>query len=296
MSHPLAQIEAAELQGLTRVADRMLAGSPLLAPGSRCHRRRAGSGLEFRDFRDLAPGDDPRNVDWRASARSSIPQVRRHYEDRAADWILCLDRSASMTVGGGRKWHLALQLAAAFAYLLLDLEHRVGLVVFSGQVDDMRRPGRGRSAYALLLRRLYALEPLATGGGSRPVACLAHIPPGSQVLVLSDFLRSDGMLPDLQRLLQTADQVRALQILDAADAAAPAAGPCSLHDIESAASMPAVLDEAAALAVRERLEGWRLGLARDCRKRGIAFTTGFTGSDWKTVVMAHLIGREAPLA
>ena len=159
MTHPLALVDSTELKGLTRAADRLLVGSPLLAPGSRCHRRRAGSGLEFRDFRDFAPGDDPRNIDWRASARSSVAQIRRHYDDRAADWVLCLDRSASMTVGARRKWHLALQLAAAFAYLLLDLDHRVGLVVFSDQVDDMRRPGRGRSAYAQLLRRLYAAEP-----------------------------------------------------------------------------------------------------------------------------------------
>lgn len=296
MTHPLTQIDGTELQGLTRVADRMLAGSPLLAPGSRCHRRRAGSGLEFRDFRDFAPGDDPRNIDWRASARSTVPQLRRHYEDRAADWILCLDRSASMTVGGRRKWHLALQLAAALAYLLLDLEHRVGLVVFSGQVDDMRRPGRGRSAYAQLLRLLYALEPVSAGGASRLVACLPHIPPGSQVLVLSDFLAADGMLPDLHRLLQTADQVRALQILDAADSAAPAAGPCHLQDIESGGWLPTVLDEHTVQSVRMRLDHWRVRLARNCHNRGIAFTTSFTTSDWKMALMAHLTGREASLA
>jgi len=296
MTHPLAQIGGAELQGLARVADRMLAGSPLLAPGNRCHRRRAGSGLEFRDFLDFAPGDDPRNIDWRASARSSVPQVRSHYDDRAADWILCLDRSASMTIGGGRKWHLALQLAAALAYLLLDLEHRVGLVVFSGQVDDMRRPGRGRSAYAQLLRLLYALEPVSGGGASRLAACLPHIPPGSQVLVLSDFLTPDGMLPELHRLLQTADQVRGLQILDAADTALPATGPCNLQDIESYVRLATELDEHAAQAVRERLDRWRTRLARNCHDRGIAFTSSFTSSEWKMALIAHLTGRESSLA
>ena len=296
MTHPLRQIDAAELQALARVADRMLAGSPLLAPGSRCHRRRAGSGLEFRDFRDFTPGDDPRGIDWRATARSSTPQIRRHYDERAADWILCLDRSASMTVGDSRKWNLALQLAAALAYLLLDLEHRVGLVVFSTRVDDMRRPGRGRSAYSLLLRSLYALEPVETGGASRLLTCLPHITPGSQVLVLSDFLAEDGMLPDLQRMLQTADDVRALQIVDTADATAPATGPCSLQDIESGDRLPTVLDGQSTLTARERLEHWRTRLARDCRDRGIAFTSSFAATDWKAALMAHLTGRESGLA
>ncbi|MCG6965462.1 MAG: DUF58 domain-containing protein [Chromatiaceae bacterium] len=296
MTHPLALVDSTELKGLTRAADRLLVGSPLLAPGSRCHRRRAGSGLEFRDFRDFAPGDDPRNIDWRASARSSVAQIRRHYDDRAADWVLCLDRSASMTVGARRKWHLALQLAAAFAYLLLDLDHRVGLVVFSDQVDDMRRPGRGRSAYAQLLRRLYAAEPVHAGGASRLLSCLPHIPPGAQVLVLSDFLAADGMLPDLHQFTQTADRVRALQILDAADAAPPGSGACMLQDIETRATLPALLDPDLSDAARARLDSWRARLAGNCRNRGIAFTSCSAASDWKSALMAHLTGREAALA
>lgn len=291
VNHPLDQLDAADLNGISRAVERMLAGSPLLAPGSRQHRRHAGSGLEFRDFRDFVPGDDPRSIDWRASARGTIPQVRRYYDDRSTDWMLCLDRSASMATAGGGKWHLALQLAAAFAYLLLDLEHRVGLVVFSEQVDELCRPGRGRAAFAHLLRQLYAVQASHGGSASRLASCIPHVPAGSQVLLLSDMLASDAMLPDLDRLSLRADGVRVLQLADPADCRADGAGQVTLTDIERGGSLSAWLDEALRERVAKAFSEWQAGLAAGCRQRGIAFSSSSVGDDWKSALLAHLSHR-----
>ena len=116
---------------MTRVADRLLNTQHLLAPGHRSSQRRAGSGIEFLDHREFTPGDDPRRIDWRATARHRHPQVRRYCDEAAADWYIAVDCSASMMFGQAEKWALAVQCAAAMAYLLIHLDNRVALLLFS---------------------------------------------------------------------------------------------------------------------------------------------------------------------
>ena len=123
--HPLAALDEAELASLARVADRLLENRHLLAPGQRSNRSRSGFGIEFLDRREYSPGDDIRALDWRASARSRHPLVRRYCDEASSDWFILLDCSSSMAFGRGEKWTLALQCAAAMAYLLIHLGNRV---------------------------------------------------------------------------------------------------------------------------------------------------------------------------
>ena len=117
--HPLELLNEAELGSLARVVDRLLNTRHLLAPGQRTNRLRPGFGVEFLDHREYSPGDDIRAVDWRSSARSRHPQIRRYSDEAASDWCILLDCSSSMAFGRNRKWSLAVQCAAAMAYRLV---------------------------------------------------------------------------------------------------------------------------------------------------------------------------------
>lgn len=55
-----------------------------------------GQGLDFDDFREYMPGDDPRFIDWKVTARMRSPYVRRFREEREQAVILAVDVSGSM--------------------------------------------------------------------------------------------------------------------------------------------------------------------------------------------------------
>jgi len=282
----LAALTEAELERLARVAERLLAGRTRLLPGPHAVRRRAGSGGEFLDHRPYLPGDELRAVDWRASLRSRELQVRRYQDEAAGDWFICLDRSASMSGFDGAKWALALQLAAAWAYLLLHLDHRVGVLTFSSRVDGLCPPGRGHEQYGRVLRWLHTVVPRPQGGSSMLGACAAVVGRHAAVLVLSDFLCPDGMQAGLAGL--AGRELHAVQILAATELPPPGEAPVTLQDVETGQRLnlyPGPNERALAAAALRRLQD---NLAGYCRRQGIAFTPCDTRQHWREIVLDQL--------
>jgi uncharacterized protein (DUF58 family) len=291
LNHPLDDLREAELARLARVADPLLAGRPLLSAGHRPHRLRPGQGYEFLDHQEYVPGDDLRNLDWRASARSRRPQLRRHRDEQTAAWHLCLDCSASMTLPDAGKWRLAVQLGAAFGYLLLHLGHRVGLLGFDRDCRLLLAPGCGRAHYARLLQTLRTLAPLAEGGSSDPAACAPRLAPRNPVLVISDLLAGEDLRPALRRLAATGRDLQLLHLIAAGDHALP--GPdtaLELRDIESGARRSVAVNAHTRLAVEDAFRQWREALLRHCAAHDIRYTACATDQPWKEVLLRHLQG------
>ena len=111
-----------------------------------------GQGVELLDLRAFSPGDDVRNVDWRASARRGELQVRRFMAESGGDWNICIDVSSSMSFGD--KWLRTRQLAAAAIYALLYTGHRVALLLFSSEVEGYCPYARGRRQFARLVEAM----------------------------------------------------------------------------------------------------------------------------------------------
>jgi uncharacterized protein (DUF58 family) len=285
LNEPLAGLAEADLERLARVAERWLGGRATVSGGQRAARR-PGSGSEFLDYRRYVAGDDLRRLDWRVSLRCRQPQVRRYQDEAASDWYLCLDRSASMRLPDPTKWGLAVQVAAAWAYLLLHLDCRVGLLLFSGVVDGGCSLGRGPQQYGRLLHCLRAAVPVASGGGSRPASCAERLAARSGVLLISDFLAEDGMRADLARL--RGHGVQALQVLSSRELVLPEAARLTLCDVESGARLSVAPTPEQRLQAAATLQRWQTALADDCRRQGIPFTAASADTPWQTVVLAHL--------
>ena len=285
--HPLAALDEAELASLARVADRLLENRHLLAPGQRSNRSRSGFGIEFLDRREYSPGDDIRALDWRASARSRHPLVRRYCDEASSDWFILLDCSSSMAFGRGEKWTLALQCAAAMAYLLIHLGNRVGVAVFSDRVEHMLPPGRGQAHYAAILRQLRDIRPAARGSGSRPGCCAARIRRNSPLFVISDFLRADAMRTDLDLLGKLCDRLHSIQILDEDDCRPPPRG-WRLQDVESGTVTETGIGEQQLSYYPRALETFELELERYCRRQRIHFSRHKSAEPWKSVLVEHL--------
>ncbi len=124
-----------------------------------------GSGLLFDEVREFADGDDPRRIDWKVTARTGRPHVKKYVDEREQTAMFLLDVSDSMRAGSGG-WsarQVAVRLCACLSFAAVHNHDKVGLVAFgrSGVVAFV--PPRRGSGHALRIIRdaLMAREPKA---------------------------------------------------------------------------------------------------------------------------------------
>ncbi|GAB4276686.1 MAG: DUF58 domain-containing protein [Coriobacteriia bacterium] len=122
--------------------------------------RLAGRGTEFESLRDYLPGDTYRDVDWKATARRGRPVVRTYEVERSQTLVLAVDAGRMMTpvVGGMSKLDRAVNAALLLAYLGMEMDDLVGLLVFSRDIQAYLPPRKGRRQFAAILESLYSVE------------------------------------------------------------------------------------------------------------------------------------------
>lgn len=133
--------------------------------GVRSLRRRGGM-TDFESLRDYAPGDDPRTLDWKASARRGRPIVRQFQVERGQELILLVDcgrrMASTAAVGSSRGWTKldhALDAALQLAAVALQEGDRVGLLAFDSSVRAWVPPSRGARAFQRMVETVFDLEP-----------------------------------------------------------------------------------------------------------------------------------------
>lgn len=282
--HPLELLNEAELASLARVVNRLLNSRHLLAPGQRTNRLRPGFGIEFLDHREYSPGDDIRDVDWRTSARSRHPQIRRYCDEAATDWFILLDCSSSMA----QKWSLAVQCAAAMAYLLIHMGNRVSVLAFSDKIERRIPLGRGYSHYASILRGLRQTTPADSGSGTSLRCCISTIKRNSPVFVISDFLAADSLQGDLKALSARADRLHSMQILSSHDYELPKGQSASFKDVETGVMLTADISAPRRLEYLQAFENLKNSLSEYCRNNRIHFSRHAEDESWKSVLVGHL--------
>ena len=279
----------AELRSFASAAAQLLTERLPRAAGSRTVTRRPGVGLQHFDHRDYAPGDDVRHLDWRQTARRRQPIVRRFESESATDWTLLLDASSSMATHGAIKWQAAVSMAAAMSYALLELGHRVGLLVFGARVLGECPRGRGQHHYAALARQLTALQPAPVGERSELGACARRLHGAASVFILSDFLADDEMCRDLGAIVERCTALHLVQLTDAADSRLPLAGEVDLVDVETGETMPSRASaQANELAAGERA-AMTARLRRYCARSGAAFSDADVAQPWQHTLLDHLV-------
>jgi uncharacterized protein (DUF58 family) len=244
----------------------LLAGRrrPVVRGGARPYPRR-GDGLEIAELRSYVEGDDPRRIDWSATARAGGLQVRVLLEEHALCFGAILDDSASMNLGRGRSLRDAAYEALDAWADALAREDR-GVRIFRDGVDAPHLFG-ARAGNRLRERR--GIEPFDLQEALRLVR--AALPRDAALLVISDFF---GELDD-ELLREVAIHVDATALL-ARDPWAddlPLRGFVRMRDAESGAMRSMFLGGRARRrfveAVRRREEallrrfaacGWRAGL------------------------------------
>lgn len=180
-----------------------------------------GFSVEFTEYRQYAPGDDPRYLDWRVFARSDRYFIKKFEDETNLRCHLLADQSRSMAFGslGYTKAEYAATLAATLAHFLYWQGDAVGLLTFHENLIDYL-PARHRRGH--LRHLMLALERPAAGQAtdvSAPLKRLADIVRKRGLMVIiSDFLAPlERIERELLALVACGHEVVVFQVLDPAE-------------------------------------------------------------------------------
>lgn len=195
-----------------------------------------GRGLEFHDFREYHPGDDSRDIDWRVTARLQTVMVRSHVEERQSTIWLAVDTSASLSfpAAGRQKSQTAREVAAILAMAAIRNNDRVGLVLFSRDVEHLVLPGGGQRQAMRLFRDLARFRD--PGAETRIGAVLEYLNrlsrQPSTCFLISDLYPEPSLFPTVSRFSCRHDLV-GVAVSAPLEYKWPATGIALLRDVES---------------------------------------------------------------
>jgi len=203
-----------------------------------------GSGIEFDEVREFAPGDDVRSVDWNVTARAGKPFVKKFMEERELTVKVVLDVSPSTTFGtdpqvaaSNERARTVRETAAlvcgCFAFAAARNNDKAGIVTFTDRIERYVPAKKGRRHVLRLIREAYAQE--HEGRGTDLAQALDYAGRiqrrRSVMIVISDFF---APLAEKQlRVLAKRHDVIAVRIRDPHSERLPDAGLLRLRDPET---------------------------------------------------------------
>jgi uncharacterized protein (DUF58 family) len=258
-----------------------------------------GRGMNFEEVREYQPGDEVRFIEWNVTARLGEVRgdayVKKFTEERELTILLMVDVSGSGDFGSVEqsKRELAAEVACVLAFSAIRNNDKVGLLLFSDQVELFVSPMRGRRHALRIIREILFFQPKSRGtdlnGALERLNRLLHR--RSIVFLLSDF-QSPPFTRQLAIAARRHDLI-AMPLVDPREETLADIGTARFEDTETgeilevATSNPEVR-EAFARAVTERAEF----LARDLRRAGVDRVTLRTDRDWLPALQAFFRTRE----
>lgn len=194
-----------------------------------------GQGMEFAEVREYQYGDDIRTIDWNVTARYHHPFVKVHEEERELNVMLAVDASKSGAFGSHEKFknEIAAEICALLAFSAIKNNDKVGLLIFTDQIEKYIPPRKGRSHVLRVVRELLYFQPQSTrtniAGGLEYL--LKGLKRRSIVFVVSDF-EDDGFMKPLRVLNQKHDVI-AIGMFDKREQELPPVGLVKLRDAET---------------------------------------------------------------
>lgn len=124
-----------------------------------------GRGMSFSEVRDYSYGDDVRSIDWNVTARTGTPHIKIFEEERELTMMLLIDVSASGYFGtqGYIKQELLTEIAAVLSFSAIQNNDKVGVILFSDQVEKYIPPKKGKQHILLIIRELIQFTPERKG-------------------------------------------------------------------------------------------------------------------------------------
>ena len=198
-----------------------------------------GSAAEFADYKEYAPGDDLRRVDWRVYGRTKRLYLRQFEEETDMTAYLLVDISGSMRYAGEKrpsKYILAAKIAAALAYLMMAQSDKAALVLFANKITQFLAPGGTRRHLHRIVTELERVRPSRSTGMAAAVhECVPLFKKRGRIVILSDFLDDTAALFDaLSQFVHRKYEILLLQIADPDELNLPSFNAAKFVDLETA--------------------------------------------------------------
>jgi len=218
-----------------------------------------GQGMNFDEVREYQPGDEVRSIDWNVTARMNHPFIKKFVEERELTLMLVVDVSGSGLFGSRNqsKRELATEIASVLAFSAIRNNDKVGLILFSDEVEKFIPPRKGRRHVLRVIREVLFFEPKRRGTDlNGALEFLIRVTPHRAItVIISDFLgspavpskaRSSHLRPQMMLLESLAQasfpmlrqanrrhDVVAVQITDPYELELPALGRLVFNDAET---------------------------------------------------------------
>ncbi len=198
-----------------------------------------GRGMEFSEVRTYAEGDDVRSIDWNVTARMGQPYVKKHVEERELTVMLVVDASSSGHFGSVARFkdEVAVELCALLAFSAIKNNDRVGLIIFTSDVEKYIPPKKGKNHVLRVIRELLYFRPVKRGTDIGAAIGFLNrvITKKSVVFLVSDFLNAGYEVPI--RVASHRHDFVAITVTDPREKELPAVGLVELQDPETGAAM-----------------------------------------------------------
>lgn len=196
-----------------------------------------GSGIAFSEVREYMPGDDIRLIDWNVSARMNEPYVKLFIEEREMTVLLLVDMSASGRFGSRaqEKRELAAELAAVLAFSAIRNNDRVGLIIFTDEVERFVPAKKGKKHVLRVISEILSFEPRSprtnVGMGLEFLGRIARR--RAVAFLVSDFLAPPAQYDRSLRIAARRHDIIPVTVTDPLEEALPSVGLLELEDPET---------------------------------------------------------------
>ena len=195
-----------------------------------------GRGMTFSEVRQYQFGDDVRNIDWNVTARYNEPYVKVFEEERELTMILMVDISGSEKFGsrGQLKSDVVTEIAATMAFSATQNNDKIGLILFSDQIELYIPPKKGKSHVLRIIRELIEFKPKSAGTNlSEALRFLSGVMKRKAIVFLiSDFLTTDSYEQTL-KIASKKHDITGIRVYDVREEKIPNLGMVPMLDAES---------------------------------------------------------------
>jgi uncharacterized protein (DUF58 family) len=258
-----------------------------------------GRGMNFDEVREYQAGDEIRSIDWNVTARMGAPFVKKFTEERELSVMLIVDVSASENFGSTSqsKRELAAEVACLIAFSAIRNNDKVGLLLFSDDVELFIPPKKGRSHTLRIVREILFYQP--RGRGTNPGLALDQL---NRIVTRRSvvFFISDFQAPDFSRELRVTSKRHdfiAMHIKDEREAVLPNVGVVTLEDAETGEQIEInTADRTTRTRFADQAQRQEADLLRMLRRNNIDTIGLRTGEDYLSALRTFFKQRERRLA
>lgn len=195
-----------------------------------------GRGMTFSEVRQYQFGDDIRAIDWNVTARYNEPYIKVFEEERELTMMLMVDISGSESFGtqNAFKKDIVTEIAATMAFSATQNNDKIGLILFSDQIELFIPPKKGRSHVLRIIRELIEFQPKSKKTDiSQALRFFSGvIKKKAIVFMISDFLTDD----DYEKTLKIAGKkhdLTGIRVYDVREEKMPNLGMVNMQDAET---------------------------------------------------------------